>query len=176
MMRLLLVRHPPVHERFAGVCYGATDIPLSAAGEGTAVELAATLAALRPDRVFHSGLARTRLVAERIGVPAVADPRLRERHFGEWELRTWDAIHADTGDAMMGMISHPDTWHPPGGETTFTMRDRVMNWYAGLPADGVIVAVTHGGPIAALRGTLAGLPVADWLSLVPKCGEVVEIA
>jgi broad specificity phosphatase PhoE len=137
-------------------------------------ELAAAVAALRPTAVYHSGLTRTRQVAERI-TAAAADPRLRERQFGDWELRTWDAIHADTGDAMMGMIRDPAGWHPPGGETTFALRDRVMSWYADLPPAGVIVAVTHGGPIAVLRGTLAGRPVADWLSLVPRCGEVVEV-
>jgi broad specificity phosphatase PhoE len=103
----------------------------------------------------------------------VIDPRLRERHFGEWERKRWDDIHAATGDAMLGMLTDPAGWRPPGGETTFELRDRVMCWYAELPATGTVLAVTHGGPIAALVGTLRGLPVGDWPKQIPPAGGIV---
>jgi broad specificity phosphatase PhoE len=76
---------------------------------------------------------------------------------------------------MMGMLTDPATWRPPGGETTFEMRDRVLSWYRELPAHGNFVAVTHGGPIAALLGTLAGLPVGDWLAMIPPPGAVIRL-
>ena len=175
--RVLLVRHPAVDARFAGVCYGASDAPLGPDGLAAADELAILLAREPVTHLYHSGLSRTAAVAERLaaltGVDAVSDTRLRERSFGEWELRTWDEIHADTGDAMMGTVSDPAGWRPPGGETTFELRDRVLAWYAELPPSGVIVAVTHGGPIAALRGVLAKAPVTEWPELVPRPGGIV---
>jgi broad specificity phosphatase PhoE len=119
------------------------------------------------------------LVAEELaaitGVTPQADLRLRERCFGEWEGRRWDEIHAATGDAMMGMVTAPDSWRPPGGETTFELRDRALAWFRDLPTEGEIVAITHGGPIAAILGTLRGLPVADWISLIPPCGTAVVV-
>ena len=175
--RVLLVRHPPVDGRFAGVCYGASDVTLGPDGLKAADEMVRQLAREPVAHIYHSGLSRTAAVADRLaaltGVIAVPDARLRERHFGHWELRTWDEIHAATGDAMMGMVNDPGGWRPPGGETTFELRDRALDWYRDLPRDGVIVAVTHGGPIAALLGTLARAPVCEWLALVPRLGGIV---
>lgn len=178
---VLLVRHPPVSGAYRGVCYGASDVPLGPDGLARMPTLVDDVLALgRPAAVWHSGLSRCRVmaeaIAERCGRVAAADVRLRERHFGAWELRTWDDIHAETGDAMMGMVTDPAGWRPPGGETTFGLRDRVLAWHAALPAEGLIVAVTHGGPIAALVGTLRGLPASDWPALIPPPGGLVAWA
>ena len=100
---------------------------------------------------------------------------LRERHFGDWELRPWDAIYTETGDAMNGFIDEPETFAPPGGETTSQVRERVMAWYGRLPTSGTIVAVTHGGPIMALLGTLQGLQADEWLHLAPSYCDYVEV-
>jgi broad specificity phosphatase PhoE len=175
-----LVRHPAVAVECRGLCYGASDVPLGPDGRSDADRLAAELHALGPTAVVHSGLARAAAVADRLaalaGLAPTADPRLRERHFGAWELRSWDAIYAETGDAMMGTVTDPAGWRPPGGETTFELRDRVVGWYRGLPPGGVTVAVCHGGPIAALLGTLRGVPAADWPGLIPPPGGVVTLA
>jgi broad specificity phosphatase PhoE len=178
---VLLVRHPPVASDFRGVCYGSGDVPLGDDGPVRVREVVAALLAHGPiTHLFHSGSARCAAVADAVaassGVTPVADARLRERCFGAWEFRRWDDIHAETGDAMMGMVTAPGTWRPPGGETTFELRDRVRAWYADLPAKGRVVAVTHGGPIAALLGTLAGLPADRWPGLVPAYGQIVPVS
>lgn len=178
--RVLLVRHPRVADSLRGVCYGSSDVPLAGDGPALIREIAAAVLACGPvGHIFHSGLARCAAVAAAVaaasGVAPAADARLRERCFGAWEFRRWDDIHAETGNAMMGMVTDPAGWRPPGGETTFELRDRVLAWYADLPADGAIVAVTHGGPIAALRGTLRGTPARDWPGLVPPPGGIVRV-
>lgn len=176
---LILVRHPPVDERFTGICYGATDVSLSVTGRAMVPVLAAELAREPITHLVQSGLSRAAAVADHlaslVGIPAVVDRRLRELNFGAWELRPWDDIHAECGDALNGMLTNPSTWRPPDGETVFELRDRVMGWYAGLPATGVIVAVTHGGPIAALRGTLLGCETPEWPQLIPRTGAVVRL-
>lgn len=177
---VLLVRHLPVAVAFRGVCYGSSDVPPGDDGTARVEAVAADILAGGPiTHLYHSGLTRCAALAGAVaslaGVPAVADARLRERCFGAWELRRWDDIHAETGDAMMGMIAAPGAWRPPGGETTFEMRDRVLAWYAELPVAGRIVAVTHGGPVAALLGALAGLSADRWPGLVPACGQVVPL-
>lgn len=178
--RLRLVRHTEVDEACRGRCYGRSDVALSCTGIARLEAVsAAVLAGGRPDIIVHSGLGRTARLAERIGemaglTPSV-DPRLSEIDYGAWEMRAWDAIHAEVGVAMMRIIEEPDRFAPPGGETLFQLRDRVLGWYAGLPAAGSILAVTHGGPIAALLGTLEGRPVASWPNLVPPPGAVVTL-
>ena len=177
--RVLLVRHCEVASQYRQLCYGRSDVELSELGLEQSEELARRLAREPITHLFHSGLGRTSRLAEALdtlkGIPANASYLLRERDYGEWELQTWDAIYAATGDAMLGTLREPAGWRPPGGETTFEMRDRIMTWYHDLPKAGVIVAVTHGGPIAALLGTLSGRPVDEWPALVPPTGTVVEV-
>jgi broad specificity phosphatase PhoE len=176
--RVLLVRHCEVHARYAGLCYGQSDVELSEAGRIGSHDLAERLAELPVTRVIHSGLQRTSYLADRLakrtGLISEVDERLRERSFGAWELTPWEAIHEETGSAMMGMLTDPAVFRPGGGETTFELRDRTIAWLKEHH-DGVVVAVTHGGPIAALRGTVQERPVVNWPGLIPKCGEWVEV-
>jgi broad specificity phosphatase PhoE len=141
--------------------------------------LAAELATLRPSTVVHSGLRRTRFLAERLAerldLASVPCLSLQERDFGEWELQPWETIYARHGDEMLRMLTEPGTYRPGGGETTFEMRDRVLRWHEAQRAGGLTIAVTHGGPIAALLGTLRQLPVGEWASLIPPCGRYVSI-
>ncbi|HEY5312240.1 MAG TPA: histidine phosphatase family protein [Pirellulales bacterium] len=179
LRRVVLVRHTSVEDACRGRCYGSSDVALSEQGRQEARELAARVANWPITHLFHSGLTRSRDCAELIaglcGVAAIAAPELAEMHFGDWELCTWDAIHAAAPDALDRLLAEPATFAPPGGETLLAMRDRVLHWYRKLPAAGFIVAVSHGGPIAALRGTLAGLPPAAWPQLIPPHGEPVEL-
>ncbi len=177
---LILVRHPRVDDRFRGVCYGRADVPLGPEGEAESVRLAESMARWPIDHLITSGAARTGFLADRIaamtGAEVQVESALLERDFGAWELRTWDAIYEEVGDSMHGLIHHPATYRPPGGETTFELRDRVMGWYGRRPRGAVVVVVTHGGPIAAIRGTLAGLEPVDWVDLIPKTGTWIALA
>jgi broad specificity phosphatase PhoE len=177
--RILLVRHCEVDPEYQGLCYGQSDVGLSPEGENRSLRIAEQLAAWPITHLFHSGLRRTcflaELVASKVGVLAIADTDLQERNFGTWELRGWDAIFAEVGHAMDGLLLDPSNYAPPGGETTFALRDRVLGWYRRLPAQGLIVALTHGGPIAALRGTLRNWAVDRWPELIPACGSISEL-
>ena len=176
---LVLVRHARVHERYQGFCYGRSDVPLGAEGRAASVGLAVLMAGWPIRHLITSGAARTGWLAERIaarvGVAVTVEPALLERDFGSWELQAWDDIYARTGDAMHGLIHQPATFAPPGGETTHQLRDRVVAWYRRRPLGGLVVAVTHGGPIAALRGTLRGKEPVDWVDLIPATGSWVAL-
>lgn len=176
---VIMLRHTEVAAHWRGRCYGARDVGLSAQGRAAARHLAATLEGAGIRRVQASPLRRARflggLLARRLGLPLEIVPALAERDFGEWEGQSWDAIHAAHGDAMMGMIEAPGHFRPGGGETTEELGARVLAWHAGLPPGQGVLAVTHGGPVAALRGRLAGRPVPEWLALVPAPGEAVRL-
>ena len=175
---LVLVRHTQVADRYQGVCYGASDVELSPHGISHAGELASELAALAPTHVFHSGLSRAQTLGVQIaagaGCQPICDRRLAEINFGVWELCPWDDIFAQVGDDMSRIISEPATFAPAGGETAFAVRDRIVSWARELPRDGRVIAVSHGGAIGALRGTLAGNGAQAWQDFMPKNGESIR--
>ena len=142
-------------------------------------EVAGRFAAIEPDIIVHSDLLRTRQLAD--GFAEVwncslhADERLRELDFGSWELRPWDQIYAETGSEMDRIVSEPNRFAPGGGETLFALRDRVLDWLAGLEGRRSVVAVSHGGPISVLWGVLGKRSVREWPALVPSYGEALLI-
>jgi broad specificity phosphatase PhoE len=176
---VILLRHTAVAAHWKGRCYGASDVGLSAEGRAAARALAPRCAALGVTRLQSSPLRRARflagLIGRELGLPVDILPALAERDFGAWEGQSWDAIHAAEGDSMMGMIEAPQSFRPGGGETTEELAARALGWFHGLPAGEVVLAVTHGGPVAALRGRLAGRPPRDWLGLVPGFGQAMGL-
>lgn len=177
--RVLLIRHGEAHPRWRGVCYGRTDAGLGSRGLAQSRAVARRLAGEPITRLYTSDLRRARrladLIAERARIEPIVEPALAERDFGSWEGRSWEAIYAESGSAMEGLIHDPAGFRPPGGETTAELAARVFAWYRRLPTGGIIVAATHGGPVAALRGSLRGLPAHRWLALRPVHGEIVEL-
>lgn len=169
------MRHTAVATAWRGRCYGQSDVALSRAGAAAITPLAAKLCEYRPDLIIHSGLNRTRLLAQLVGL-AVADKCWQERNFGAWEGQSWAAIYRASGSAMDGMINAPDRFRPGGGETTFELAERVSAALARLPAHQTTLVITHGGPIAAILGTRAGLHPRDWLALVPPFGGIVMLS
>lgn len=177
---LVLVRHAQVDASYRGICYGRSDVPLGPEGRAESLRLAETFAEWPIRWIVASGAARTlflaEALAERTGVAIEVEPALLERDFGSWELRTWDAIYEEVGDSMHGLIHEPSTFRPPGGETTNELRDRAMSWYERRPREGLGVVVSHGGPIAAIRGTLEGKRPVDWVDLIPQPGTWISLA
>lgn len=170
-----LLRHTAVAKQWQGRCYGVIDAGLSTEGIAAARALAKGMVGIT--RIQASPLRRAKflgaLLSRQLGLPLEIVPALCERDFGVWEGQSWDTIYAAEGDAMMGMIDAPASFRPGGGETTEELAQRVFRWYTHLSPESGCLAVTHGGPIAAIRGILAELPVRDWPGLVPAVGKAV---
>ncbi len=173
-MRLLLLRHTKVGASWRQRCYGRSEAPLGAEGRAAAHRLAACLPTGGVDALHASPSRRAALLAgllaRRLALPIRWDRRLMERDFGSWEGQSWEAIWQAEGSAMDGMIDAPARFRPGGGETTEELAARALAWLATLPAEASVIAVSHGGPIAALAGRLLGLPVRDWFAWLPPEG------
>ena len=169
-MEIHLIRHPRP-EVAADVCYGQSDVGITEC----AATVADRLRPLLPARygLHASPLARARLLAAELGTP-VLDERLREMHFGEWELRPY----ADIGSAIDAWTSAPLDFRAPGGESAREMSARVLAWLddavAARPAEPIVV-VAHGGPLRVIAGHLLGLPPERWLALEFACGHVTRL-
>ena len=181
MSLVVLIRHTQLASQWKGRCYGQANAGLSREGRSAARDMAAALDFSNVSMIATSPLRRARflgaLIARRYERALLVENRLAEFNFGGWEGQSWDSIYAQSGSAMMGLVASPATFRIEGGETTFELRDRAMAWFESLPRDkGTIIAVTHGGPIAAIRGSLSGAAVKDWPALVPDYGEHVEFS
>jgi alpha-ribazole phosphatase len=176
----LLVRHPPVAKAWAGRCYGRSDMGWSREGAAAAHRLADGLAARQPAIVVHSGARRTQrlaeLIARRTACALHADVRWLERDFGTWEGRRWNAIWRETGDLMDRIVTDPTGFRPGGGETGLELMTRAQATWDALPSAGLVMVITHGGPIAALRSWWAGQPLESMIDFVPQPGEIVDVS
>ena len=169
-MELHLIRHPRPAVP-AGVCYGQADVGLAEATDVVAERLRPLLPAQYA--LYASPLARARLLAAELGTPAL-DERLREMHFGDWELLPY----ADIGTAIDTWASDPLGFRAPGGESAREMAARALQWLDGIlanPPAAPVVVVAHGGPLRAIAGHLLGLPPERWLGLDFACGHVTRL-
>ena len=100
-MEIILVRHTtPDIER--GICYGQADIGLA---DNYKNEIKQVIKQL-PENIgnytcYSSPLQRCKTLAESITNTITFDDRLKELNFGDWELKSWDAINSEALDNWM---------------------------------------------------------------------------
>jgi len=159
-MKLHLVRHPQPSVD-PGICYGATDVPV------TDAELSRVQAALHaqglPGRlpVYASPLQRCALLAQGLQPAALyIDARLAEMDFGRWEMRPWSDIARSEVDAWAGDLLD---CRPGGAENVLDVARRVAAFIDSLHASAIQEAllICHAGTIRLLLAMQSGLPLAQ---------------
>ncbi|MGL5829180.1 MAG: histidine phosphatase family protein, partial [Angustibacter sp.] len=156
-----------------------SDIDLDRIGRAQAERAAIELTGLAPNRLVCSDLRRAQdtaaAIARHSGLQAVVDPRLRETFAGGWEGLTAAEIQQAFGDQRAAW-RRGELVRPGGtGEYRHEVGDRVAaavnDHAAGLPEDGLLLVVTHGGAMSAGVPTLLGVPRELWpiMSGVPNC-------
>src|SRR5690606_37382738 len=92
-MEIYVVRHTKVAVN-KGICYGQTDVALA---DSFQEELAVLKNHLPNDfdQLFSSPLSRCKTLAEPFSSEIIFDDRLKEMHFGDWEMKTWNDIPTD---------------------------------------------------------------------------------
>lgn len=176
MKRLILVRHGESEWNSARRLQGQADISLSPRGAGQVRRLAPVVAALAPDRVITSDLARARETARLLGFPT-AEPlaALREIDVGDWTGREIGALEAAGPGEYGGWRA--GTFTPPGGESWADFRARTLagaeTALAGAAAR--LLLVSHGGVIRALLEALVGLPPSRIVPVGPASLTVLAL-
>ena len=159
MTALLLVRHGETDWNADGRLQGQTDRPLSDFGRRQARQLADELADEQLEAIYSSDLSRARetaeIVGERLGLPVVLEPDLREKDWGTWEGLT--AVERDRVEFV--------------GESTEAHQERMLRALrriSGLhPGDVRVLVVTHGGSMRRVQTAALG-----WaMPVVENCGR-----
>jgi broad specificity phosphatase PhoE len=154
---VLLVRHGETDDNAAARFQGQIDTPLNDRGREQSRALADALAGEGLRALVASPLARARetgeIVAARLGLDLVLDPRLMEADAGAWSgMLSADIVAADAAGFAAWRAREPG-FRFPGGESVQEQTARVaaalLDVAAGpLPA----LVVTHGGAIRAVAG------------------------
>lgn len=172
-MRIHLIRHttPDIDP---GVCYGQTDLALTASFENERETLLNKLNSSY-DAVYTSPLQRCTLLAEYItGQQQISDQRLLEYNFGDWEMLKWSEFKSE--EAQLWMDNFVDQT-APNGENMISMQKRVKEFWQELiqqPFDQVAV-VTHSGVMRIIHGLILSTPLNNLFRLQLAFGAVLEV-
>ena len=165
--RLCLIRHGETDWNLARRIQGHTDIPLNHTGLEQARLLSQSLADESFDAIYASDLSRARQTAEatahRLRQIVQLDPALRERHYGDFQARTYDESRALYPEAYARFeMREPSAAFPGGGESLEVFLERVrttLNRIADAHPFGKVLVVTHGGVLDMAHRVAADLPL-----------------
>lgn len=146
--RFHMVRHGPTH---AKSMVGWSNLPADLSDNAALARLSEAL----PDDavVISSDLDRAVTTADAIQGQRCRLPHaqaLREMHFGDWELRRWSDIDAESPDHIRAFWEQPGDVAAPNGESWNMLMHRVTTCFNGLAqthAGQDIVVVGHFGQI-----------------------------
>ncbi|MBL8471643.1 MAG: histidine phosphatase family protein [Rhodocyclaceae bacterium] len=166
--RIYLIRHPrPAAAE--GLCYGASELDLAEDAAACAALLKRELPPKLP--LFSSPMRRCRLLAQHLHPQPAYDARLREMHFGAWEMRPWNDLPRDQLDAW---AAAPLDYVPPGGESVAALRARVADFIAERSRDlhGDYAVVAHAGVMKIFAAVCQQLEPAEWFKLQFEFGRM----
>lgn len=166
-MKITLVRHTSL-DIASSICYGQSDVDVSAKFDEELILLRKKLAEFEFDAIYTSPLQRCHKLAHALCLDAnlglathdiQRDARLKELHFGDWELSTWDAIPRATFDEWANDYAN---LAPPNGETFTQLHARAKSFVEDVSShsqDKHILVITHGGFIRALIAEVLQMPL-----------------
>jgi broad specificity phosphatase PhoE len=167
MRRLILVRHGESLWNAERRLQGHEGVGLSDRGRVQAQRTAEWLAAVHPDaRLATSDLERAvetaDVFAAALGRTATVSHQLRDRELGDWSGRAFADLQRDEPDRLARWRAGEDIFPEVGGESNEAMVGRwaveVRALLGRVGERGVLVVVSHGGPIFWGVPDLCGLP------------------
>lgn len=166
MVRLFIVRHGHSTGNEHDLVTGHYDCDLSETGRRQA-ELVSDYIFnnIKVDRIYSSDLCRavnTVLpLAQRLGMPVVAERELRELSAGEWEGMSFDSVSKKYPREFRAWVDKEDGAGPVGGESWESLFARITQRLSQIVAESEgksIVISTHGGVMKVLECYFKGLP------------------
>jgi alpha-ribazole phosphatase len=176
-MEVYLVRHTEtVCEK--GICYGQSDVEIR---EPYDAVFESIVNQLPQDAILYSSpLQRCAILAKHIQnnteiESIIEDSRLMEMNFGDWELKSWDAIPREILDPWMENFV---TINVPNGESfidlDFRVREFLDNDILKTHSKPIII-VAHSGVIRSILCKINNLPLQEAFKSKLDFGAVVKI-
>ena len=176
-LRLYLIRHGEVEGAEAGKLLGRMDAPLSERGLEQSRRLAEFFSTEQLEHVYCSDLLRARtmadIIAKRSDLEVQESSAWREIDMGEWEGRTFAALHDEAPGLVAQLFNDPASFVYPHGESfaVFTARVRgALDQLLTTHDSSNIALITHGGVCRVIVGDALGMPAQNWLRLAQDYG------
>lgn len=172
-MEIYLIRHtkPAID---TGICYGQADIDVADSFEEEAAIIKKQLPAAL--HIYSSPLKRCYQLASYLYPQSIIEQHahLKEMHFGEWELQSWDAIPQETFNIWMEDFVNVRV---PGGENYIDLYNRTISFYDHIISKDQPAAIfTHSGNIRSILSYVNNVPLSEsFLKFKIGYGEVVRI-
>ena len=179
-MELYLIRHGEILGAQERKYNGQRDVPLSDRGR---IQLRCLAEFLKKkvafDAVYASDLSRSEesamIIAEPQSLQPLLIPAFRERSFGDWEGMTFDEIAAQNPNAFYAWAKDPLNYSPIDGESTVSVRNRVMPALEELRSKHrghKIALVAHGGVNRIILCEILGVPLQNVFRIEQNFGAM----
>ncbi len=157
-MKFYLMRHGKTSLNGKGILLGRSDPGLLDQNDSDLIRKIDFLKNISWEYLIHSGTRRTNETVSIIQknfskeIPSCFDERLQELDFGDWELKSYDWLYQHQRELFLQWLDDPFSISPPQGETLVQLKDRLFSFFEewSHKDDGLILIVTHGGPIRLL--------------------------
>jgi alpha-ribazole phosphatase len=174
-LKLTLIRHTSLQIP-TGVCYGQADVDVAATFVQEAHFTRSKIQDLQFDAVFSSPLQRCAKLAQTlVDVDITHDERLKELHFGDWEMQAWDDLPRDYFDEWAQNYAH---MAPPNGETFSQLQQRGVAFIQEMQQahpQGHLLVVTHGGMIRAMLAHVLNMPLKGLFRFHVDYGSLTQL-
>ena len=182
-MIITLIRHTTL-DIAPGICYGQSDIDVSSNFANEQSVLSQKLKFYEFDAVYSSPLQRCHKLSLALCADKhlnlshhqiILDERLKELHFGDWELHPWESVPRDVFDVWANDYAN---LAPPNGETFSQLQTRAKHFIDDVkyntPYQHILV-VTHGGLIRALIAAALELPLKRLFRITVDYASLTQI-
>lgn len=167
--RICLIRHGETAWNAQHRLQGHEDIALNRHGETQALAVASALQHQEFAAIYHSDLQRAAATARAIAaartVPVIAEPALRERHFGILQgLSRVESEQRFPGLYAEIRTRNPHIAPPGGGESLDSFARRISNTLHDIAvrhAGQSVLIVSHGGCMDIMYRVVTGKPLTE---------------
>lgn len=163
MLHLILVRHGETEWNVQRRFQGQADVPLSELGKRQAELVAERFAGKPIDAIYASDLKRAwetaSLIAKKIGLEVLSEPRLRELKFGILEGLTFEEAEKQHPEVIAAWLEDFNNI-PQGAETIDQFNTRIVSLLDELKSEHdeqVVLLVGHGGSLSEILRVVLGL-------------------
>lgn len=159
--RVYLARHGQTAYNLERRFQGHLPVPLDDTGRAQAIELAERASANGFAALWCSPLLRARetagIVAERLGLEPVEEPRMMETDAGDWTDRLFVDVQAEDPDRFAAFVAGDPRFAFPGGESFAHQEERVEAALKDIEQGALpALVICHGMVIRAALSSRAG--------------------